>query len=69
MYPLQQADLIRQWTTEYASAPGTEFELDRALYRASGESIERLGQVRRFFDVLCEVSFSLFGLWRKKVQG
>ncbi|KAI5451905.1 N-alpha-acetyltransferase, non-catalitic subunit [Naganishia albida] len=54
VYPLQQADLIRQWMTEYASAPGTEFELDRALYRASGESIERLGQVRRFFDVLCE---------------
>lgn len=56
MYPLQQADLLRQWTREYASPAGRDFELDRTLFLAAGESIERVGAVRRFFDALCEVS-------------
>lgn len=56
MYPLQQVDLVRQWTTGYGNGGEREFDVDRALYRASGESIERVGEVRRFFDVLCEVS-------------
>ena len=56
MYPLQQVDLVRHFTRGYAFAGSRDFDVDRALYRASAESIERVGEVRRFFDVLCEVS-------------
>ncbi|KAJ9099597.1 hypothetical protein QFC20_005663 [Naganishia adeliensis] len=54
VYPLQQVDLVRHWTMGYAIGGERGFDVDRALYRASGESIERVGEVRRFFDVLCE---------------
>lgn len=55
-YPLQQSALLSQWMSEYSHDGSSDFNLDRTLYRASAASMDKLIEVREFFDVLSEVS-------------